>query len=246
VGADVCKATFRLHLDDVHCQQILFGGTADSGYARLLGPFLENETICGRITLLEGPPFARELADIKEKFRTVPFDLFRNQKLSNVKRRVSFQLTPPATPSTDYATAAARASASPSTSIAMLSAPPAAQSSPVVLRNSRGQRVDSILSYSKEDYISLKGRRLCNNFHLLGRCRFLDSFGKCQHEHGERLNPKQLLALRIVARQSPCQWGLNCVDVDCFAGHRCTRDNCVPTTCRFPLDMHNVDTTIVS
>lgn len=94
---------FHSHLNDVHCQQILLGGSADNGYARVLVPNLGDETACKRITLLEGPPFARELAYIKDKFRTVSFEsVFRKEKLANIKRRVSFRTTPPGTPSPDY------------------------------------------------------------------------------------------------------------------------------------------------
>jgi len=236
-------------LADVHCQQILFGGTADNGYARLLGPYAEDETVCSRITLLEGPPFARELADIKDRFRTASFqNVFRSQKLFNNKRRVSFHITPPATPSVDYASAAAKA---PATSAPPLTTQQGSTASRVlvstqVLRNKRGQRVDSPLNYSQQDFVSLKGRKLCNSFHLLGKCHFLDTYGRCQHEHGERLNPNQVAALRAVARQSPCQYGLKCSDADCLSGHRCIRDNCIPATCRFPPGMHNIDTKIVS
>ncbi|KAF2033039.1 hypothetical protein EK21DRAFT_86760 [Setomelanomma holmii] len=75
----------------------------------------ENDANCERITLLKGPPFAHELADIEKKFHTVAFDsVFRREKLANVKRRVPFHLTPPRTPSAEYAVAAASASSIPS------------------------------------------------------------------------------------------------------------------------------------
>ncbi|KAI4636882.1 hypothetical protein J4E93_010898 [Alternaria ventricosa] len=64
------KAMFRHDLADMHCQQILFGGSADNGYARLLGPYNEDDAVRSRITLLEGPPFARELAAIKDRYHT--------------------------------------------------------------------------------------------------------------------------------------------------------------------------------
>ncbi|KAI4619124.1 uncharacterized protein J4E87_007711 [Alternaria ethzedia] len=64
------KAMFRHDLADMHCHQILFGGSADNGYARLLGPYNEDDAVRSRITLLEGPPFARELAAIKDRYHT--------------------------------------------------------------------------------------------------------------------------------------------------------------------------------
>ncbi|KFA49116.1 hypothetical protein S40293_07112 [Stachybotrys chartarum IBT 40293] len=242
------EATFQLHLPDTHCQQILFGGTADNGYARLLGPHAEDETMRGRITLIEGPPFAYELVRIKDKFRTASFkDVFRSGKLLNSKRRVSFPANPSTIPSGGYASAVAKVSL-PSVP------PPATQKGSTtsraviptqLLRNNLGQRVDAPLTYSQKDFISLKNRRLCNHFHILGKCPYFDEYGNCHHVHGERLSLGQAAALRAVARQSPCHLRLNCSDPDCLSGHRCTRDNCVPGNCKFHPTMHHINTEIV-
>ncbi|KAH7021582.1 uncharacterized protein B0I36DRAFT_394271 [Microdochium trichocladiopsis] len=183
------RAYFELCLADIHCQQIIFGGTADDGYARLLGPHAEDDAVRGRVTLLEGPPFAYELAGIKDKYRPISLEnVFRSQKL--VKE-------------------------------------------------------DPPLNYSHQDFLSLQSRKLCNSFQLLGKCPFLDTYGNCQHGHIEGLSPKQIAALRAVARQSPCKSGLSCSDPGCIYGHRCTRDNCALSTCRFSPGMHYVETTIV-
>ncbi|WKT53588.1 hypothetical protein QSH57_004150 [Fusarium oxysporum f. sp. vasinfectum] len=64
------KASFQHHLADVHCRQIFFGASADSAYARLLGKYLQDEVVRRRICLIEGPPWAQELADLKDKFHT--------------------------------------------------------------------------------------------------------------------------------------------------------------------------------
>ena len=247
VGANPRIATFRLHLEDIHCHKILFGGTADNGYARMLEPYLQNETDRSRITLLEGPPSAQELAKIRDRFETLSFaNIFRTQKLPDTKRRVSFLMTPPRTPPVDYAAAVSKAPAAGSSvqSNALIHVPSQA-SSGKVLRNAQGQRVDSPLSYSQSDYINLKPRKLCNSFHLLGRCAFVGRNGSCSHRHGESLGQKQTEALRAISRQSPCSYGLSCSDSDCIFGHRCTRPNCEPSNCRFGLDMHQVDIKIV-
>ncbi|KAI5460831.1 hypothetical protein BGZ63DRAFT_358947 [Mariannaea sp. PMI_226] len=244
------KATVRFNLDDVHCQQVLFGGTADNGYARLLGPIAELETVLGRVTLIEGPPFAQELVVIKNKFRSVSFEnLFRDQKLPDYnKRRVSFHNNPPAGPSTHYASAAARA-ASISAPTQTTQSSSTASRIPIptqILRNKRGQRVDSQLFYSLQDFNNLKGRKLCNMFHLLGKCHYLDTYRECQHTHGERLNATERVALSAVARQSPCQFGSACNDPECLSGHCCTRPNCALATCWFPAALHNIDSKVVS
>ncbi|KAK3291136.1 uncharacterized protein B0H64DRAFT_409905 [Chaetomium fimeti] len=249
--ADVkVNAYFQFCLANIHCQRILFGGTTDNGYARLLGPHAEDHAVRGRITLLEGPPFARELADIKDKFRTVPFDnVFRSHKLVNGKRGVSFYTTRPATPPVDYASAAAKVPSTPSPSSAAQrgSSPPSVLAPSGVLRNRRGQRVDPPLRYSQQDFQNLRALQLCNSFHLLGKCYYHDTFGECQHNHKEKLSTVQKAALRAVARQTPCMSGLSCSDPDCLHGHRCPRDlsGCVTSRCRFPPELHDVDATPV-
>lgn len=243
------KAKFELYLFNIHCQHIIFGGSADNGYARLLGPYYDNESVRGRITLLEGPPFAHELAEIKDKFRTVSFyNIFRSQKLVNLQRKVSFHQTPPSTPMAEYATALARAPPAPSPTgptqqTLAVSRRPA---SSAVLRNSRGQRVDSPLEYVHQDIMSLKSRKFCYSYHILGRCSFVERHGGCSHPHGERLNERQRVALRIIARQSRCLTGLDCRDPECIAGHRCPLEYCPQIPCKFSLEMHTVDTKVVN
>ncbi|KAL8686608.1 MAG: hypothetical protein Q9218_006989 [Villophora microphyllina] len=59
---DKIRELFKLHVDDLHCKHIIFGGSADNGYARMLGPYSGTEDVCKRVTMIEGPPFAQELA----------------------------------------------------------------------------------------------------------------------------------------------------------------------------------------
>ncbi|KAF2439738.1 hypothetical protein P171DRAFT_457605 [Karstenula rhodostoma CBS 690.94] len=193
----LCNATFQHDLADVHCQQILFGGTADTGYARLLGPLSEDEINRRRITLLEGTSRTGII-------------LFRSTIA------VSFGLNPPGNPSTDYATAAARAPSIPTSASAtqQISDDPEKLMKAKMLLNKIGQRVDSPLKYSQQDFLSLKARKLCNSYHLLGTCPYLELYGNCRHIHAERLNNRQLMALQAVARQSPCPSGLDCSDLD--------------------------------
>lgn len=166
-------------------------------------------------------------------------DVFRDKKLPTLKRRVSWQTTPPATPSIDYATVASRPPSSPS---------PTAQhdSSPTVkiLRNGAGQRVDSDLKFSSLDFQDLKLRKLCNRFHLTGRCPY-QANGRCYYEHGDRLAQRYRAALLAVSRLSPCIVGLGCDDPDCISGHRCARRDCHAENCLFPPEMHGVDAQVV-
>ncbi|KZL72545.1 ccch zinc finger dna binding protein [Colletotrichum incanum] len=245
------KGNFESSVAGVHCRHVLFGASADSGYARLLGSHIETDEIRKKVILIEGPPFAKELAEIRDRFRIASFDkVFRRQKLINFKRKVSDYITPPPTPSPDYASAAAKPaflSSGRSSSRSHSSASPMAFPLREVYRNKAGQRVDPPLSYAQQDFIMMKSRKMCNSFHLTGRCPYREAWGKCSHEHGQSPSPKELQALRAVARQSFCHSGLACRDPNCVFGHQCPREDCNGASCRhrFPLELHNIDKKIV-
>ncbi|MCJ1453869.1 hypothetical protein MMC28_004218 [Mycoblastus sanguinarius] len=89
---DKISEIFKLHLYDCHCRHILFGCSHDNGYARLLEGL--DSSILSGITLLEGVPFEKELANLKSKYRTTRFEgLFRTKKI-NVYQQQYYQ--PPA------------------------------------------------------------------------------------------------------------------------------------------------------
>ncbi|KAE8154530.1 hypothetical protein BDV25DRAFT_147430 [Aspergillus avenaceus] len=246
------RALFEQDIIDVHCQRILFCASADNGYARVLGPYRESD----RISLVEGPPFAREMKELSSNFATAVFpDVFRSNKIPS--RRVSFSnsyITPPSTPAQNYASAAkAAVSRSQSTSERNRSPSPltSARASPTpprmsVCRNSKGQRVDPPLRYSSKDNVDvLKSQKLCNPFHIVGYCPYGDN---CNHGHEPRLKPHQIEDLRYIARLRVCPRGIWCDDENCVCGHRCPRENCHGPGymgCKFPKVMHWVDSNIV-
>ncbi|KAF2143102.1 uncharacterized protein K452DRAFT_269827 [Aplosporella prunicola CBS 121167] len=255
---DKIKENFKLHLADVHCKHILFGGSADNGYARLLGPYSADASANTRITLLEGPPFASELRDLlaAQAFASTALpDLFRSTKIV-VPRRVPSPLTPPVSPIAkgaapgNYASAAALNNNSSgnvdvvptaiTTTTGKASTAPACP--PLLAFNALNQRIDAPLPYSATLFTALKAKKLCNPYHLLGACHYTH----CSHGHGAPLSAKQLLALRQVARLAPCEAGLECRDELCIAGHRCPFGAaCRGAACRFGREMHGVDTVIV-
>ena len=62
------------------------------------------------------------------------------------------------------------------------------------------------------------------------------------------LSAQQVEALRFMVRQKGvCSKGLYCDNPKCIYGHRCTLDYCAGggSNCRFPLEMHGVDTNVV-
>ena len=113
-----------------------------------------------------------------------------------------------------------------------------------ILRDARGRRIDPALEVHASLVDSIERGRLCNNFHLKGRC----PFKKCKYLHflrDEKTQQERLLTaeeketLRCMARRSPCKHGTACDDPHCYAGHRCV--NHVEKggiQCSFPESMH--------
>jgi hypothetical protein len=239
-------AWFNHDMADVQCQAVIFGGSADNGYARLLLPYVGDNSKSNRIILIEGPPFAKELAVLKDKFLVARFpDIFRNSKLPS--QRVSFSTTPPPTPILNTPSYAATI-ASPVDAAAVgtddayhPSVTVPARRDYLVLQNSKGQRLDAIISPPQSFVNVMRIKKYCNMFHILGQC----SYTNCSFLHGIRLDEKWIEARRQILRQTPCLSGLQCKDEKCLLGHQCPDRACarIGTGCCFARKMHNVDRT---
>lgn len=83
IALTCCQSeVFKLHVGNAQCKHIVFGGSSDNGYARLLVPYSGEAATRQRITMLEGPPFAPELSRLTEKFNTAAFPaVFRDSKI---------------------------------------------------------------------------------------------------------------------------------------------------------------------
>jgi hypothetical protein len=228
---------------DIQCQALIFCGSADNSHARVLQPYVGGKSKRKRIVMVEGPPFAKELAVLKDKFITARFpDVFRDTKLPS--RRVSFSTTHSPTPISrppNYVATIANPvildqSNRPSTTTIV----PARMEYPI-LQNSKGQRLDEILSPPQSLVQAQRNKKLCNAYHILGECRYPN----CTKHfvHGNKLDGKGLEARRLIARGTPCKSGLQCRDAKCFLGHECPNKACVGVSCRFPREMHGVDRT---
>ncbi|ESZ96593.1 hypothetical protein SBOR_3015 [Sclerotinia borealis F-4128] len=238
------KECFSRDMVDVQCRVIIFGGSADNGYARLLQPYVGDHAKSSRIILLEGPPFAKELAVLKDKFLVMHLPgLFRNTKLP--ARRVSFSKTPPlvSNPNIPSYTATIASSVDTDTIGAeeacehFVSVP--ASMSSTVLRNSKGQRLDAVISPPRSLVNMMRNMKHCNMFHILGEC----PYDQCSFLHGARLDKKGIEARRFISRYAPCSSKLKCQDERCLLGHQCPEKMCAKTGkgCRFTKEMHNVD-----
>jgi hypothetical protein len=241
-------AWFDRDLADVQCQAVLFGGSADDSHARLLGPHARDSSKNNRIILIEGPPFAKELAALKDRFLVTRFpEVFRNTKLQS--RAVSLAITPPPTPIPSVLSYAAR-TAIPvdAASVRSSDAVPSSTTAAVlarrgypVLQNSRGERIDAIINPPPSLVYAQRDKKLCNPFHILGECSYIN----CTYDHGKRLDERAIEARRLLARQKRCLAGLQCRDEKCLAGHQCPDRACarIGSGCRFPREMHGVDRT---
>lgn len=243
-NSNLFLAHFKSDIMNSHCQHIVFCGSADNGYARILDSHRESN----RISLVEGPPFAHELRALVPYFKTASFPtVFRSKKL--LSRRVSFggtsttpAITPPRTPTPNYASIAKTpveeiiSTTNSPTDIRKSNNPKL-----IVCKNASGHRVDPYLRFSSKSKIEdLKQHKFCNQFHILGWC----SYGEgCTHKHKPKLVGQDVLDLMWIARLSLCPKGLGCDDENCVSGHRCPQKTCTVQGCKFP---HNVDTKIVA
>ncbi|KIW22014.1 uncharacterized protein PV07_12588 [Cladophialophora immunda] len=79
------KDNLNLYVYNAHCKHIIFGASADNGFASFLGSFLIDTEILSRIILLKGLPFATEFASILPKLRSTEFtNIFRGEALADV------------------------------------------------------------------------------------------------------------------------------------------------------------------
>ena len=257
------KKMFELFIKNTHCNHIIFGASGDNGYARLLEAYAGDD----RITLLEGPPFARELASIVKQSQTTQFtSIFRSSKKNPIAEQMSglSLFSSPAAPAQLSVSSPVSAQPTPSTSAypnsyaALASRPAVAKAQnqttsenkrtkflyhengfPVHL-NIHDERVDEKLKVSPNQLEAIKSKKLCNNYHLFNSC--VSSDGSCDHKHGPRLNELELLAQRVLARSTPCFAGSECTNIWCTCGHQCYYGmNCNKSQCRFP---HLADTKI--
>ncbi|KAL3466900.1 CCCH zinc finger DNA binding protein [Aspergillus heterothallicus] len=236
------QACLAQDMADVHCDRVVFCASADNGYAR--PDFLGRHRGSDRISLVEGPPFANEMRQLAEAFKTTSFEtVFMSKKLKPA-RKVSFggtnTITPPGTPVSNYASAART---SPAQLAPSVSAPTHHIVKPAltVCLNAAGHRVDCRLNTSSKDAINaLKRKKLCNPYYILGQCEY----PVCTYDHAAVVTAQQRVDLTAIARLSPCFDGLSCEDPKCICGHRCAWDNCNVKDCRFSEEMHNVDTRV--
>lgn len=232
---------------------------------------LADRDLIGRVTLIEGVPFEKDLETIKSSFRVTKFpEVFRSTKIASVwapwKAAVATKPRAVLTPSPNQGAASPSwnsAAAAPPTNNGPMSGSQASSSSEfqvvrsragpsppnTVERNKYGQRVDRVdfKTVPRDELNRIKKLKLCNFHFLQGEC----PNENCHHDHSRRLTKNELFILKAIARMTPCRFGLECDDPDCMYGHRCPqsepgkKDCYWGSNCRFDTAAHGIDTNIV-
>jgi hypothetical protein len=219
---------------------------------------MEDIELTGRVSLIEGIPFDKELDNIKDTFRIAQFsDVFRSTKISaspitSAKTPVKNSMLSPHPRSaslTRTSTNTSTSSATPTSwsswasitasnpgDVTLQALKPATTSvapktPPVVERNKLGQRIDRMdfKTISKEELSRIKKMKLCNLFFLLGECPNTN----CYHDHDYKLSKEEKDVLRAVARMTPCHFGMTCEDAKCIYGHRCPQSEVGKKECHW-------------
>ncbi|KAL6712703.1 hypothetical protein ACLMJK_000645 [Lecanora helva] len=257
---DKLSEIFKLHLYDCHCRRIIFGCSHDNGYARLLEDIVEPSTL-GKITLLEGVPFERELAQLKFKYEATRFEgLFRPSKIDvyqqapdpSVQERANdlLQSAPdtksqyqlPAIPrqaSTPPTNGFALNLSAPSWASTATAAPLQVASPPPTLRPAVSTNEEILRNrYGQRidpglKYTSDDVQRIKNvKMCSVHYLRKDCPHDPCAYEHSYKANKNELAALRFLTRLIPCYFGSECEDPKCIYGHICPQSEDGRDSCR--------------
>jgi hypothetical protein len=242
---------FKLNLYNCHCLQVFLGGSHDNGYARLLEETLADIELLGRISLIEGVPFEKELDSIKASYRITQFkDLFRSSKIitkdpaSNFRSKTvplppqnSVSLTRTSTNTTVNTSNTTASSVSASASQTSVSWASLAASNPGNLSSNGEEAASAVNSgaVNRNKYgqridpenIKSVPRDEVNRLKRMKLCNYHHLMGgcpnipKCSHDHTTKLTKSETSILKAIARTTPCHNGSACDKPECIYGHIC-------------------------
>ncbi|MCJ1332913.1 hypothetical protein MMC10_009607 [Thelotrema lepadinum] len=90
------NVSFKLLVNNVHCQQVFFGGCSDIGYARALSSYSRDPVAAKKITFLKGPEWAKEMRAVKDNLDVHSFEnTFRKTALPRSNKRTPLTIEPP-------------------------------------------------------------------------------------------------------------------------------------------------------
>jgi hypothetical protein len=208
-------AAFRMHFEDIHCQHIVLGASGDNGYARLLSAYADSD----KMTLLGGPPFEKELVEFTQRFPSMTCSkVFHDRGLFKQVTPLLVSSSQPVETTTSPSDSGKNINAADCTHTHVTAAEvPSPRCVPL---NAAGERVDPGIPCSPELVRTVKNMRLCDGYHLTGRCKLGD---QCSYKHGERATDRIAEVMRFFARCGPCPKGPGCRNSRCLWGHFCPR-----------------------
>ncbi|KAJ5690590.1 hypothetical protein N7462_004982 [Penicillium macrosclerotiorum] len=257
---DKIQETFQVFLYNCHCHQIFIGCPSNIEYAQFLDEVSKDCDLTGRISLVEGLTFEKELDTVKNSYRIAKFpEVFRSARLApnwaapwksalpsrslltpSPSRQFSNLSNPPTLSRTSTNTSVSGTALSASTPNLPIGGSPDFQivrtkvpgSAPLkaVERNKYGQRVDRL------DFKTIPRDEL-NRLKKLKLCNYHFLLGECPneencyHDHDRKLTRQELHILSAIARMTPCRFGLECDDPECIYGHRCPQSEPGKKTC---------------
>ncbi|WEW60260.1 hypothetical protein PRK78_005745 [Emydomyces testavorans] len=211
---------------------------------------IADRELLGRISLIEGVPFERELASIKSSYRVAKFDaLFRKSKIpsnnsASLETWTSTVRSLPAaaqsrsispSPSHNGLVRASSNSSGGPTSQTWAATTAAVASTPLTdLTTSLNPSTPTTRVVERNKY----GQRVdrldfktipkdeLKRVKKLKLCNQYFLLGECPnlscyHTHDYKLSKNERVILRAVARMTPCHFGTDCDDPECIYGHRC-------------------------
>jgi hypothetical protein len=257
----VCTEMFQVFLYNCHCHQIFLGCPSDSEYGQFLEDSLNEGDLTGRISLVEGVPFEKELEIVKNSYRIARFpDVFRSAKLVPVwtapwksalpsrslltpSPSQSFSNPPPlsrTSTNTSYSGVGVPLSASTPNATNKAESPDFQQVVRSKLAGSTAPKAVERNKYGQRvDRLDFKSipRDDLNRLKKLKLCNYFFLLGECPneencyHDHDRKLTRQELHILSAIARMTPCRFGLECDDPECIYGHRCPQSEPGKKTC---------------
>ncbi|CEJ58255.1 C-x8-C-x5-C-x3-H type zinc finger protein [Penicillium brasilianum] len=255
------QETFQVFLYNCHCHQIFVGCPSNTEYALFLEDVSKDNDLTGRVSLVEGVTFERELDAVKSSYRIAKFpDVFRSAKMApawaaapwkstlptrsvltpSPSRQFSNLSNPPALSRTSTNTSASGVALSVSTPNPIDNPPDFQQ---VVRPKPTGSTAPKTVERNKYgqrvDRLDFKSipRDDLNRLKKLKLCNYHFLLGECPneeycyHDHDRKLTKQELHILTAIARMTPCRFGLECDDPECIYGHRCPQSEPGKKTC---------------
>lgn len=217
-------------MDSPQCRHVLFAACHDAGYAPMLGQYAANQSVLGRVTLVEGSPLPARISALP--FKRARFtSVFSQGAASGDSGQSGSGSVEPRQPSSTSTTAAFLAGGG------RRPTPQSYASSLVqwerlgpVLKDDAGKRYDRPLRVPDVAVDTMRNAGLCYYLYLRGECSLRKDTCTRNHRWAAPLTDEHFDALWSIVRHKPCfqekrskNGEPGCCDEKCFYSHG-TRD----------------------